>query len=113
METDADALSQATTILAARKDPQLRIGSIQIDAYQDTSDRVTAALDTELFDPIKVTRTQPGGGTVTRTLSVQGIEHSISPDSWKTRFQTAEKILDGFILDSATSGKLGTNALSY
>ena len=110
---DTSMLNQAKTILAARKDPQLRIGSIQIDAYQDTSDRVTAALDTELFDPIKVTRTQPGGGTVTRTLSVQGIEHSISPDSWKTRFQTAERILDGFILDSATSGKLGTNALSY
>ena len=113
MQTDADALSQAKTILAARKDPELRIGSIQIDAYQDTSARVTAALDTELFDPIKVTRTQPGGGTVTRTLSVQGIEHTITPDSWKTRFQTAEKILDGFILDSSTSGKLGTNALSY
>ena len=113
MQTDADALNQAKTILAARKDPELRIGSIQIDAYQDTSARVTAALDTELFDPIKVTRTQPGGGTVTRTLSVQGIEHQITPDSWKTRFQTAEKILDGFILDSSTSGKLGTNALSY
>ena len=113
MQTDADALNQAKTILAARKDPELRIGSIQIDAYQDTSARVTAALDTELFDPIKVTRTQPGGGTVTRTLSVQGIEHTITPDSWKTRFQTAEKILDGFILDSSTSGKLGTNALSY
>ena len=113
MQTDADALNQAKTILAARKDPELRIGSIQIDSYQDTSARVTAALDTELFAPIKATRTQPGGGTVTRTLSVQGIEHTITPDSWKTRFQTAEKILDGFILDSSTSGKLGTNALSY
>ena len=113
MDSDADALSQAKAILNERKDPDLRIGALTIDAYQDTSDRVVAALDTELFDPIKVTRTQPGGGTVTRTLSVQGIEHTITPDSWKTRFQTAEKILDGFILDSSTSGKLGTNALSY
>ena len=113
MDTDADALLQAQAILNERKDPELRIGSITIDAYQDTSARVIAALDTELFDPIKVTRTQPGGGTVTRTLSVQGIEHTITPSSWKTTFQTAEKILDGFILDSATSGVLGTSALSY
>ena len=99
MDSDADALLQAKAILNERKDPELRI----------------AALNTELFDPIQVTRTQPGGGTVTRTLSVQGIEHTItaSPSSWKTTFQTAEKILDGFILDSATSGVLGTSALSY
>ena len=113
MDSDADALLQAKAILNERKDPELRIGSITIDAYQDTSDRVVAALDTELFDPIKVTRTQPGGGTVTRTLSVQGISHAITPSSWKTTFQTAEKILDGFILDSTTSGILGTSALSY
>ena len=113
MDSDADALLQAKAILNQRKDPDLRIGSITIDAYQDTSDRVIAALGTELFDPIKVTRTQPGGGTVTRTLSVQGIEHVITPSSWKTTFQTAEKILDGFILDSSTSGVLGTSALSY
>jgi hypothetical protein len=113
MDSDADALQQAKAILNERKDPELRIGSITIDAYQDTSDRVIAALNTELFDPIKVTRTQPGGGTVTRTLSVQGIEHVVTPSSWKTTFQTAEKILDGFILDSATSGILGTSALSY
>lgn len=113
MQTDADALNQAKTILAARKDPALRVGGIEIDAYENVSDRVNAALTTEMFDPIKVTRTQPGGGTVTRTLSVQGIEHAITPSGWKTRFSTAEKILDGFILDSSTDGKLGTNALSY
>ncbi len=113
MDTDADALLQAKAILNNRKDPKLRIGSISLDAYGDVSNRVTAALSTEIMDPIKVTRTQPGGGTVSRTLSVQGIEHTIRPDSWVTTFQTAEKILDGFILNSATSGKLGTNALSY
>jgi hypothetical protein len=113
MDSDADALNQAKAILNQRKDPELRIGSITIDAYQDTSDRVVAALDTELFDPITVTRTQPGGGTVTRTLSVQGITHEITPSGWKTTFQTAEKILDGFILDSTSSGVLNTSALSY
>ena len=113
MDSDADALNQAKAILNQRKDPDLRIGSITIDAYQDTSDRVVAALNTELFDPIQVTRTQPGGGTVTRSLSVQGIEHHITSSAWKTTFQTAEKILDGFILDSATSGVLDTSAISY
>jgi len=113
MDTDADALLQAKAILNNRKDPKLRIGSISLDAYGDVSNRVTAALNTEIMDPIKVTRTQPGGGTVSRTLSVQGIEHTIRPNSWVTTFQTAEKILDGFILNSTTSGILGTSALSY
>ena len=113
MQTDADALNQAKTILAARKDPSLRVGGITIDAYDNVSARVTAALTTEMFDPIKVTRTQPGGGTVTRTLSVQGIEHAITPSEWKTTFQTAEKLLDGFILNSATSGVRGPSAVSY
>ena len=113
MDTDADALLQAKAILNNRKDPKLRIGSISLDAYSNVSNRVTAALNTEIMDPIKVTRTQPGGGTVSRTLSVQGIEHTIRPDSWVTTFQTAEKILDGFILNSTTSGILGTSALSY
>ena len=113
MQTDADAADQASSILQARKDPSLRIGGIEIDAYENDSARVTAALTTEMFDPIKVTRTQPGGGTVTRTLSVQGIEHVISPSGWKTRFSTAERILQGFILDSSTSGVLGPSALSY
>jgi hypothetical protein len=110
METDADALDQARTILAARKDPSLRIGGITIDAYDNVSDRVTAALTTEMFDPIKVTRTQPGGGTVTRTLSVQGIEHAITPSEWKTRFSTSERILGGFIVGTS---KVGVDSLSY
>ncbi len=113
MQTDADALNQAQSILGSRKDPKLRVGSISLDTYSNVSNRVTAALNTKIFDPIKVTRTQPGGGTVSRTLSVQGIEHNITPNNWVTTFQTAEKILDGFVLDSSTSGILGTNALSY
>lgn len=113
MDSDADALNQAKTILAGRKDPELRVSTITLDATADVSNRVVAALSTDFFQPIKVTRTQPGGGTVTRTLSVQGIQHAITPDTWTTRFTTTERILAGFILDSATDGKLGTNVLSY
>ena len=113
MDTDADALQQATAILNARKDPELRIASIDLDVSSEDDARITAAMSTEFFDPITVTRTQPGGGTVTRTLSVQGISHSITPTSWTTTLSTAEKILDGFILGSATNGVLGTNTFSY
>ena len=113
MDTDADALQQATAILAARKTPELRISSITLDVTEENDARITAALDTDFFDPIKVTRTQPGGGVVTRTLSVQGIAHSITPTSWTTTLSTAEKVLDGFILGSATNGVLGTNTFSY
>ena len=113
MDSDADAAAQARAILAARKDPELRVRELTIDATEDSATRVAAALDLDFCEPLKVTRTQPGGGKVTRTLSVQGIRHVITPSIWKTTFTTAEPIVDGFILGSATRGKLGTSTLAY
>ncbi|MBF83429.1 MAG: hypothetical protein CL489_03025 [Acidobacteria bacterium] len=113
MDSDADAAAQARAILAARKDPELRVRELTIDATEDSAARVAAALDLDFFEPLKVTRTQPGGGKVTRTLTVQGIKHVITPSIWKTTFTTAEPIVDGFILGSATRGKLGTSTLAY
>ena len=112
-ETDRPLAAQARAILAARKDPDLRVRELTIDATEDSAARVAAALDLDFFEPLKVTRTQPGGGKVTRTLTVQGIRHVITPSIWKTTFTTAEPIVDGFILGSATRGKLGTSTLAY
>jgi len=113
MDSDGDAAAQARAILAARKDPELRVEALTIDATEDSAARVAAALDLDFFEPITVTRTQPGAGRVTRTLTVQGISHLITPSIWKTTFTTAEPIVDGFILGSATRGKLGTSVLAY
>ena len=113
LETDGEALNQARSLLAAKKDAQLRIEAIELDCGQDDASRLAAALDTDFFDPIKVTRTQPGGGTITRSLTVQGIEHDIAPNSWRTTFSTAEAVVKGFILNSSIAGVLGDDVLAY
>jgi len=78
---------------------------------------IVAALGLDYFDPVTVTTTQPGSGTsttsITKTLQVFGVEHKITPNSWRTTFTTLEPIIDGFIIGSSLYGVLGTNTLSY
>lgn len=113
MDSDADALSQARAILQARKDAELRTDQLVLDATENDATRVAAALDLDFFDPIKVTRTQPGGGRVSKTLTVQGVTHTIRPDGWQTILSTAEPLVESFILGSSTYGVLGTSDLGY
>jgi hypothetical protein len=54
------------------------------------------------------------GTTLTKTLTIQGISHDITPGSWNIAVETAEPIAgEGFILDSSTYGVLDTNVLSF
>tara|TARA_R110002012_G_scaffold6631_3_gene31650 strand:+ start:2321 stop:3556 length:1236 start_codon:yes stop_codon:yes gene_type:complete len=113
METDAVALDYANAVLATRKDADLRIKGITIDSTADVTATVNAALDTDFFQPIQVTRAQPGGGTISRNLTVQGIRHNITTTRFLTTFNTAEPLVTGFILNDAQYGVLDTSALGY
>jgi len=113
METDASALDYANAVLATRKDADLRIKGITIDSTADVTATVNAALDTDFFQPIQVTRAQPGGGTITRNLTVQGIRHNITTTRFLTTFNTAEPLVEGFILNNATYGVLDTSPLGF
>ena len=113
METDASALDYANAVLATRKDADLRIKGITIDSTVDVTATVNAALDTDFFQPIQVTRAQPGGGTITRNLTVQGISHDITTTQFRTTFNTAEPLVEGFILNNSTYGVLNTSPLGF
>jgi len=113
METDSVALDYANAVLATRKDADLRIKGITIDSTADVTATVNAALDTDFFQPIQVTRAQPGGGTITRNLTVQGIRHNITTTRFLTTFNTAEPLVTGFILNDSQYGVLDTSALGY
>lgn len=114
METDADALNYARAYVASRAETTTRCDAITLDLYTGDYDAgITAALDLEFFDPVTITTTQPGSSTLTKTLQVFGVAHSITPNSWKTQFTTLEPIIDGFIIGSSLYGILGTNVLSY
>jgi hypothetical protein len=120
VQTDAEALDQARTILAARKNADLRIDSLTLNLYaNDTEDEKIINLTMDTYTLIKITKTMSGGSSITRELFVQGVQHDIRPGVWNMKLLTAEPIIQAFILDSPEQGILGltdppnTNALSY
>jgi hypothetical protein len=118
--TDAEALDQAQTLVAARKDATLRIDSMSLNLNSDIDELNTLQnLSLDIYSLINIEKSMPGGSSVIRELFVQGVNHDISPGQWNIRVYTAEPIIQAFILDSATQGILGltdppnNNALTY
>jgi hypothetical protein len=114
VQTDTEALNQAQGILATRKDPEVRIDSIQLNLYDDINpNKPKAGVDIDLLDGITVTKTMPGNTSVTQPSLVNAIHHDITKSSWMTTLFTSEPLLAGFVLNSAVSGILGEDVLSY
>ena len=114
VQTNAEALDQAEGILATRKDPEIRIDSIQLNLYDDANpNKPLAGVDIELLDGITVTKTTPGSTDVVQSSLVNAIHHDITKSSWMTTLYTTEPLLAGFFLNSDVSGILGSDVLSY
>lgn len=114
METDAVALNYAQAYIASRAATSVRCDAITLDLYTENyAAGVTAALSLDYFDPVSITTTQPGASSLSKTLQVFGVSHSVTPNSWKTTFTTLEPIIDAFILNSSLYGILDTSVLSY
>jgi hypothetical protein len=115
VQTDAEALDQARTLLVARKDTTDRIDSMTINLLDSSSPaKIVAGLNLEIFDLVNVTKTVPGGSTITKELFVQGLQHDITNTMFTTKILTAEPLIQAMILDSTTSqGRLGSGILSY
>ena len=114
MQTDAVALDYANSYVASRAETSSRCDAIELDLLTENyTAGVTAALDLDFFDPVTITTNQPGSSTLTKTLQVFGIAHSIGPNRWKTTLTTLEPIIDGFILNSTIYGLLDSGVLSY
>ena len=114
VQTDTESLNQARGILATRKDPEVRIDSIQLNLYDDINpNKPLAGVDIELLDGITVIKTMPGSTSVTQPSLVNAIHHDITKSSWNTTLFTSEPLLAGFVLDSTISGILGEDVLSY
>jgi hypothetical protein len=110
METNALALARATSVLNYRKDARLRVDSITLD-LSSVSNRVPAGLGLNIGDPIIVNRTMANATGFNLRVTVNGIEHDITPERWTTRFTTAYPLSTAFILGSTEFGILGTNTL--
>jgi hypothetical protein len=114
MQTDAVALDYARAYCASRAETSVRCDAIELDLYTDNYNTgIIAALDLDFFDPVTITTNQPGASTLTKTLQVFGVAHSVTPNKWRTTFTTLEPVIDGFIIGNANYGVLGVNVLSY
>ena len=120
VQTDQEANDQANTLLATRKDADLRIDSITVNNYADISElNLIINLYSDIYNLIYVEKTMSGGSNVTKELFIQGVQHDVTPTTWITKLLTAEPLIQGFLLDSELQGILGdtvpqnTNTLSY
>ena len=113
VETDAEALDQAETIVASRKDATLRVDSMTVNLNNDDPAQNVAALGADIYQLVDIEKTMPGGSSIVSELFIQGIQHDVTTNSWNVKLLTAEPIIQAFILDSSTQGVLDTNALSY
>ena len=114
MQTDAVALDYARAYVASRAETSVRCDAIELDLYTDNYTAGTvAALDLDFFDPVTITTNQPGSSTLTKTLQIFGVAHTVTPNKWRTTFTTLEPVIDGFVIGSSTYGVLGVNVLSY
>jgi hypothetical protein len=120
VETDAESLNQARTLVAARKNSNIRIDSMSLNllSTEDENERIIN-LTMDIYTLINITKTMSGGSTITRELFVQGVQHDVRPGVWNMKLLTAEPIIQAFILDSPNQGILAltdppnNNALSY
>ena len=115
MQTDADALNQALMIIASRKEQgvNIQLNSLTVDAFgTNDSNRVIAALNLDMFDPIQVTQTLPAGNVVTDSV-IAGVTYEITPKSFLVTFTCAQPFASGFLLDSLVDGKLNEDSLAY
>jgi hypothetical protein len=120
VQTDQEANDQARTLLASRKNADLRIDSITVNNFADISElNLIINLSSDIYNLIFVEKTMSGGSNISKELFIQGVQHDITPITWTTKLLTSEPLIQGFILDSQLQGILGdtvpqnTNTLSY
>jgi hypothetical protein len=111
-QTDTDAYNIASVYVATRQETTIRIDAMTVD-LQDTSVPTATMLGLDYFSVLKITNIQPDNSTIVKTLQAQGFAWDINPNKMTVTITTLEPIVDGFTLDSAVQGIIGTSSLAY
>ena len=111
-QTDTDTLNIARIYVATRQETTIRIDAMTVD-LQDPSVPTGTILGIDYFTPLKITNIQPDGSTIVKTLQCQGFAWNITPNQMQVTMTTLEPITDGFTLNSAVQGIIGTSVLAY
>jgi hypothetical protein len=117
LQDDITARNYGQWIVYTSKDPELRFESLTLYPQGNPTSLFPQVLTREIGDRIQIIRQPPGGGSpVTRDVFIRGIHHSISQERWITTWtlQSATRYVANFFnLDSATTGVLNQNTLSF
>lgn len=112
IDTDANALNIAATVVATRAETTIRIDAMTVDLL-DTAVPAETMIGIDYFDVLQITNVQPEGSVITKTLQCQGLAWDITPNTMKVTITTLEPITDGFIIGSSERGIIGVSAMTY
>lgn len=105
-------LNTTESRLSQYKQPAIRIDSMTVNGRAEPTKQATI-LSLEIGDRVQVVRTPSTGSAITKTLIIEGIKHSFTPDGWIVEFNTSPTNNSPFVLDSSLLGVLDTNILGY
>lgn len=90
-DTDTDAATLATALVARYKDPNLRLEQISFTPRTDPTRLWPVALSFDLSTKVTVKRRPPGGNTISLGSYVEGVEHRMSVGrDWVTTFRLSQ-----------------------
>jgi hypothetical protein len=112
IDTDANALNIAATVVATRAETTIRIDAMTVDLL-DPAVPTNTMIGLDYFTNVRISNIQPDGSTIVKTLQVQGLKWEISPNAMQVTVTTLEPIVDGFIIGSAERGIIGVSAMTY
>lgn len=109
--SDARALDMANYLLDAWSTPEPRIASIGIDIHLLSDADATTVAKLDIDDQIRIIWTPPGATAIDKTVTIEGVRHSIGLDTHRIDLDLIEPQWEPFTLDSAALGVLDTNKL--
>lgn len=114
MDSDPQALGLARWWLKQEKDDRVRVNQIQTNPMLDVDAR-SQALQRQLRDRVSVVIDRPGVGVSTQQSIIEGVAHTITPNSWRTAYSFTDAArfsfaMNGFKLDTSL---LNTGTVGY
>jgi hypothetical protein len=113
VQTDAEALFIAKTLLNTLSDVSPRIDSVTINLnkYVGSFLTVQLLLLKELMAQFVITKAMPNAGSITVYDVVSGIEWRIANNRYDVTYYTQENTVTAFVLNDSNMGRLDYNGL--
>lgn len=113
--SDLDALDLANYRLSKSKEPVLRITAMDLAPERDPANLYPQVLGREIGDQVTINRRPQGvGSAISFDARIEGIAHTITPETWATTFRLSPADTAVYLQLDLTSGPgLDSLALAY